>query len=81
MLTGKAKSAKRLKPGIKYDAVNPTDYLLYDFRTACEDCTHFDVKNQSCTMGYDPQWHLREFQKSSYYLSGKIAQCRFLEVD
>ncbi len=81
MIGTKAKSPKRLKPSIKFDAVNPTDYLLYDFRVACEDCSHFDEKNQLCTMGYDPQWHRREFQKSSYELSGKISQCRFLEVD
>jgi hypothetical protein len=79
--TARNKTPKRLRTGIRFDSMNPGDYLKYDFRFACEDCTHFDRENETCTMGYNPQWHRKEFQKKSFELSGKMALCRFLEID
>lgn len=75
----KARTPRRLRTSIRFDTVNPTDYLKYDFRTACEDCTHFDGKG--CSQGYESKWHRRDFQTKSYELSGKVALCRFLEID
>lgn len=72
---------KRLRTSIRFDAVNPSDYMKYDFRFACEDCTHFNVENENCTLGYNSFWHRKDFQKKSYELSGKMALCRFLEID
>lgn len=72
---------KRIRPSIKKDGVAPGDYLKYDFRSACEDCSHFDSLNISCTLGYNTAPHLRARQQHDYELSGMIAQCRFLEID
>lgn len=72
---------KRIRSSIKKDAVNPTDYLKYDFRTSCEDCSHFDSKTSSCTLGYNTAPHRKAQQIKDYELSGVIAQCRFLEID
>jgi hypothetical protein len=72
---------KRLRTSIRFDAVNPVDYLKYDFRFSCEDCTHFNSENESCTLGYNSSWHRKDFQIKSYDLSGKMALCRFLEID
>jgi hypothetical protein len=75
------KTPKRLSTSIRFDPTNPVDYLKYDVRFACEDCTHFDFANEKCTLGYNSKWHRKEFQKKSYELSGKMALCRFLEID
>ncbi|MEZ0390611.1 MAG: hypothetical protein ACAH59_00245 [Pseudobdellovibrionaceae bacterium] len=75
------RTPKRLSTSIRFDSVNPTDYLKYDFRFACEDCSHFNSEGGNCTLGYNSAWHRREFQKKSYELSGKMALCRFLEID
>lgn len=72
---------KRLKASIRMDAVNPSDYLNFDFRFACEDCTHFALSDERCTLGYESKWHRKDFQIKSYELSGKMALCRFLEID
>lgn len=77
----KPQTPKRLSTSIRLDTVNPSDYLKYDFRFACEDCTHFDFENQRCTLGYQASWHRKEFQQKTYELNGKMALCRFLEID
>jgi len=77
----KAKTPKRLRQSIRFDAIHPADYLKYDLKTACEDCTHFCQENKECTLGYNSHWHRKEFQKYSFELSGKVALCRFMEID
>ncbi|PIS11210.1 MAG: hypothetical protein COT73_05195 [Bdellovibrio sp. CG10_big_fil_rev_8_21_14_0_10_47_8] len=72
---------KRLRTTIRFDGINPADFSTYDFRFACEDCSHFDAEGSRCTLGYDPQWHRKSFQQKSYELSGRMALCRFLEID
>lgn len=75
------KSQPRLHASIKKDSVHPSDYLKYDFRFACEDCSHFDGDKIVCTIGYNPANHLKEVQTHQYQLSGNMAFCRFLEID
>ncbi len=72
---------KRLRTSIRFDGINPTDYLKYDHRFSCEDCTHFNRETEKCTLGYETKWHRKEFQNKSYELSGKMALCRFIEID
>lgn len=81
MPRAKARTPKRLNRSIKTDAVNPSDYLKYDFRFACEDCTHFNIEAESCTIGYSTIPHRKAEQEHCYRLSGKMAICRFLEID
>lgn len=77
----KAKSQPRLHPSIKKEKVAPADYLKYDTRFSCEDCSHYDGDKVLCTIGYNPQHHLKAEQTHQYLLSGNMAFCRFLEID
>ena len=72
---------RRLRPPVRLDQISPSDYLIYKTRFACEDCTHFNANETSCTLGYESKWHLREVQEKSYLLSGSISFCRFIEID
>lgn len=72
---------KKLRTSIKHDAIHPGDYNKYSMPIACEDCTHFNRENPGCTLGYESKHHRRERQKSDYELTGKVALCRFLEID
>ena len=78
---GPGKSKPRLHASIKKDVVNPSDYLRYDTRFSCEDCSHFDNEKVLCTIGYDPQHHIKSAQTHQYLLAGNVAFCRFLEID
>ena len=66
---------------IRRDAVNPSDYLHLNFLSSCEDCTHFKPSDVTCTLGYWTKWHRKEFQTAEYERTGKMAICRFIEVD
>lgn len=77
----KPKTAPRLQASIKKDAVHPSDYLRYDTRFSCEDCSHFDGLRIVCTLGYHPEHHLKAVQTRQYELAGNMAFCRFLEID
>lgn len=79
---------KRLRPSIRRDVVHPSDFLKYNFTFACEQCSHFAPSNDTtkdngglCTIGYSAEPHQREANLKSYELSGRMAFCRFLEVD
>lgn len=76
-----SRTPKKLKTSIRFDSIHPSDYLKYSMPTACEQCTHFDPTNETCTLGYNSVWHRHHFQIESYELLGKIAFCRFLEID
>lgn len=75
------KTPKRLRVSIRHDAIAAADYLKYKLPYACEDCTHFNASTALCTLGYTSHHHQRETQKKSFELSGKMALCRFLEID
>ena len=74
-------TVKRTKGSIKKDYVHPGDYNKYDSRWSCEDCSHFDAFSEACTLGYTSEFHRKSVQEASYALSGKIAFCRFHEID
>lgn len=77
----KPKTAARLHASIKKDTVNPSDYLKYESRFSCEDCSHYDGAVVKCTLGYNPTHHLKATQTRQYELAGNMAFCRFLEID
>ena len=87
MANPKGKTPKHLRASIRHDPVHPVDYLKYRFLSACEDCTHFanhtndSTDTEVCTLGYNSKPHRRSVQVKSYELSGKMALCRFIEVD
>lgn len=76
-----ARTPKRLRQSIRFDAINPSDYLKYNLVSACEECTHFHHEEERCTLGYETKWHRKDFQKKSYELKGEVAICRFMEID
>jgi hypothetical protein len=79
--TPKPKTPKPLRGSIKHDVIHPADYLKYNFPISCEECSHYNSTEKSCTLGYNPKWHLHEYQSKTYELSGKVALCRFMEID
>lgn len=72
--------SRRPRKSIKLDRVDPRDYARLQMIFACEDCSHYDSEGASCTIGYRAQ-HRREEQMALYNLTGKMAFCRFLEID
>jgi hypothetical protein len=72
---------KRIRASIKKDAMNASDHLKYDFRFACEDCSHFASEQQRCTLGYNSVPHRKAQQQHDFELSGRMALCRFHEID
>jgi len=75
------KKSNRIRPSIKRDKIHPRDFLAYDFRSSCDDCTHFDRTNEVCTLGYNAALHREAEQLRTYCLSGNMALCRFHEID
>ncbi len=70
-----------MRASIRYDGVNPVDFNKYNFAFACEHCAHFAADSKSCTFGYNVVPHLHDTQMRSYTLMGRMAFCRFLEID
>lgn len=83
--TSKNKSSKiewlPQKKGVIYDKVHPSDFMNLNLIYACEHCSHFDEPNQHCTIGYSAKMHLKKVQDHMYELSGRMAFCRFAEID
>ena len=77
----KPKSAPRLHTSIKKETVKAQDYLRYETRFSCEDCSHFDGTQVVCTIGYNPSYHRKAEQERQFHLAGNMAFCRFLEID
>ncbi len=75
------KSPKRLRSSIKKDAIHPALYNRLKLPWSCDDCSHFDHKNESCTLGYNAAHHRKSQQKFEYEMSGQFALCRFQEID
>ncbi len=63
------------------DPIHPKDFRELDIIFACEQCSHFAPESQSCAIGYDASKHLRAVQLKSYALLGRVAFCRFSEID
>lgn len=63
------------------DPIHPRDYRELEIIHYCEQCSHFAPASKSCTIGYDASQHLKETQKRNYELLGRVAFCRFSEID
>ncbi len=72
---------KRPRPVIRHDFLNPRDYLKYNLPWACEDCSHYNFEKDYCSFGYNVKWHKKAYQEHSYELGGRMALCRFQEID
>ena len=69
------------KKSVILDPVNPTDFLNLKFTFACEQCVHYDLPNKNCTLGHNSKLHNESAQLHFYNLCGRMAFCRFLEID
>jgi hypothetical protein len=74
-------SAPPLKRSLILDKIHPRDWRELTIIYCCEQCSHFDDVNKSCTLGYEAEKHMREGQDKTYDLTGKVAFCRFCEID
>lgn len=71
----------KIKPTIKKDPIHPASYMKYKLPWACEDCVYYAPDTEKCILGYITEPHRREVQKKSYEMSGRVALCRFLELE
>ena len=69
------------KRSLILDAVDPRDYRELTIIHACEQCSHFAPAQRACTLGFPAENHVAERQRYTYELYGKIAFCRFTEID
>ncbi len=81
MSTNVKKRPGIIRASMRKDKINPVDFMKYDFRFACEDCTHYCAKRELCTLGYISSLHRKDAQLHQYNLSGNMALCRFHEID
>jgi hypothetical protein len=63
------------------DPIHPRDWRELDIVYNCEQCSHYDEIGHRCTIGYDASKHLKEIQDQTYFMTGKVAFCRFCEID
>ena len=78
---------KRPRKSVKEDTVHPSDYMKYVLPPGgpiggffCDVCSHYERGKQFCTIGYKPIHTVKE-QSARYEIAGKIALCRFIEID
>lgn len=77
----KHNTQRRINQSIKRDVVNAHDYITFEHRWSCDECTHFNSVSETCTLGYETSHHRLAEQRRSFELSGRIAFCRFHEID
>lgn len=78
---GSKKTPRALRPSIICDPVDARDFRTLNIQYACEQCSHFSPPNQSCTLGFLSKPHLQDEQLKMYFLTGRMAICRFHEID
>lgn len=63
------------------DPIHPRDFRELNFTYSCEQCSHFDPATEQCTIGYEASKHRQADQLRLYELTGRMAFCRFMEID
>ena len=63
------------------DKIHPRDWRELKIAYTCEQCSHYDENGHSCTIGYDADLHCKKNQDALYNLAGRVAFCRFIEID
>ena len=74
-----------IKRSLILDPIHPRDWRELRIIYACEQCVHYDENEPTvarrCTIGYDASMHVKEAQDKTYRLTGRVAFCRFTEID
>ena len=76
-----AATRPQIRRSLILDPIHPRDWRELDIIHCCEQCSHFDHGGRTCTLGYVSAPHQREAQRRTYELCGRIAFCRFTEID
>ena len=63
------------------DPIHPRDYREFTIIHCCEQCSHFAHDRKACTIGYEAENHLAARQRELYERTGRVAFCRFCEID
>jgi hypothetical protein len=63
------------------DPIHPRDWRELEIIYCCEQCSHFALDTKTCTLGYEAHLHMREAQARNYEMYGRVAFCRFTEID
>ena len=71
----------QIRHEIKADPVAPADWQNLEIIFCCEQCSHFDGEQEKCTIGYNAANHLRKTNLSLYEKTGRVAFCRYQEID
>lgn len=69
------------KRSLLMDPIHPRDLRELNIIYYCEQCSHFAHGTKTCTLGYDASKHVKAEQDRYYALCGKVAFCRFCEID
>ena len=69
------------KRSLILDPIHPRDMRELNLIYYCEQCSHFDHGGKTCTIGYDASKHVKAAQDKYYELMGRVAYCRFCEID
>lgn len=70
-----------LRKSLILDPIHPSDWQNLTITYCCEQCVHFDPESESCTIGYVANHHREARQQRLYELTGRVAFCRFNEID
>jgi hypothetical protein len=76
-----APTKPQIKRSVILDPIHPRDLRELNVIYYCEQCCHFAPATQSCTIGYDASIHVKKEQDRKYELCGRVAFCRFCEID
>ena len=63
------------------DPVHAADFNGLNLVYACEQCSYFAPESKSCAMGFRTEPHLKANQEALYNRTGRMAICRFQEID
>jgi len=77
----KAPTPPNIRRSIVYDPIHPTDFINQNVVFYCEQCSHYSLSDNRCTIGYNAELHVKKAQTEMYELSGRVAFCRFSEID
>ena len=63
------------------DKVKASDYNNLNLIYHCEQCSYFEPDSGKCNLGFANTHHLKVTQDRYFNLGGRMAFCRFLEID
>lgn len=72
---------KKSSRSVIKDPVKAKDFNQLNIIFACEQCSYFQPHNGLCNLGFPNGVHKRKAQMKNYNMSGRLAFCRYSEID